>query len=261
VRAAIGRGVLAGVLGQAQRELRGLNDRRAAREAAATLRGQTPLLAAALADVLDPPVVPSRPVAAPARSSGKGGWAIAAVVIGMLRVVLMLGRPSVSPSYPHSFSPTRFNLPTLPYLDGGLYLPDLDAGSGRLGDDRRADLKGRVLFHLNAAQAHVWYEQGRDAGRRSLDYAKVGSDVDDLGSALDTDDCKAAKATMKKLQSRVLLGDLKGEDAVLKNQIDSLSRALTVFCGELAKREALDAGAAGANARRDAGPRGVTTRP
>jgi hypothetical protein len=127
VRTAIGRALAAGDLGLARRDddLRRfrLRDAREARTVANMLRTRQPLLAAALADAIDPPQ--ESPAAPAKQGSFRGGWLIAALVMGVLRVVLLAEKSSTStPSFREgSLYPPPITLPTYRVHDGGLFIP------------------------------------------------------------------------------------------------------------------------------------------
>ena len=128
------------------------------------MRDKAPLLAAALADTLDPPPPRAAPVA---QGSGKGGWAFGVVAIALLRIVMLFSRESSSHSYDYKNPvynlPPRIDLTPFTYLDGGLYIPSFDAGAfapSKLdAGAKRGDTKGKAKIREGGTAVIV------DAGR------------------------------------------------------------------------------------------------
>jgi hypothetical protein len=267
VRGAIGRAMRAGDLGSAKGELTLFRRRQRsdARAAAGALRTRAPLLAAALAETLDPPVAPAQPVAAaPQGGSSKGYFAIVALVIGLLRVMLLLGRGSSTPSYnPSFYDRARLQLPPIPSLDGGLYLPNLDASLYRPSSSSKLDdLWAKVLHRAESTKKHAESMLAHDGGRRLVDYRGIAGDADAVSNAALLEDCAGARAAMKRLKTR-MRADVAAPDELGRVEVDGLERTLNTYCAELAKAGAPEAGtkAGAGSSRLDAGRCGGTDQP
>jgi hypothetical protein len=252
VRSAIARAMLVGDLGHARGELEAIRRQASSvtRAAAGTLRAKAPNLAGALADVLDPP--PPRPASTGGgQGSARSAWWVVALVVGVLRVVLMIGRTSTTPTYdrPSFYNPSRYSYP---WVDGGLSLPNLDAGAyASRRTTKLDDLRDRVLHRADSTKMHAFYMLGADAAPRRIDYEKVASDVDAVVKAIDRSDCKAATLAMKTLRGRMRLGSGPSDDEIGRVEVETFERTLATFCSELsahapeAGRAALDAGRCG----------------
>jgi hypothetical protein len=254
MRAPIARAILAGDLGQAKADLDAFRLRKpsAARTAASVLRTSAPVLASAVAAVLDPPVAAPTPPA-PARGGGSSGWhgggVIITVLIALVRLIAYAG--SSTPSVPYSSSydspsryhPPRLDVPPSLFSDGG-YAPPRTPGA--------TSLKQTLLGQLDEARVHAWYMEGRDGGSKRIDYTKVAADIDAVTRAVEQDDCKAASAAMKKLKGRLAAGGGAAADDGGWDQVQALEAALGAYCaarsragGDAGPRVLLDAGRCG----------------
>jgi hypothetical protein len=258
-RSAIGRAMLAGDLGKANKDLVSLHAQQpaVARSAAKELRSKAPFLAAALADVLDPPIVkPSAHAPAPPQRSWRGGWALATVLIAALRLIAFGSRST--PTVP-SYGNDRYGSPS----QWSSHPIDVSTSSGGYAPLRKpaaGDLRGRVLERAESTRVHAWYMMGVDAGRRRIDYTKETADVDAVASAVEREDCKAARAAMTKLEARTRVDVT--EDELGRVEVETFARTLEAYCAAQSKGAA-DAGARASrrDATLDAGRRGGTEKP
>lgn len=258
-RRAIAEAMLAGNLGEAKKDFITIHAMQpaVARGAARELRSKAPILAAALADALDPPLLtrsaPAQP--SPQRSSRGGYWAIATVIIAVLRLM----------AYGLRSTPTYHDNPSIDPSRWGSHLTD-DAPSStapRGYAPRRATTpearKDRVLERVESTRIHAWYMMGLDAGRQRIDYTKVTADVDTVASAVERGDCKAARGAMAKLSARTRAA---AEDEAGRREVEGLASALDSFCGAPGKGTSDEGAAAGERpAGLDAGRRRGTERP
>jgi hypothetical protein len=248
VRSAIARAMLVGDLGHARGELEAIRRQTSSvtRAAAGILRAKAPNLAGALADVLDPPPPKPASTGGGGQGSARGAWWVIALVVGLLRVVLMVGRTSSTPTYnpPSFYNPSRYA--GYPWLDGGLSVPGFDAGSR--APSRRTtkldDSRDRVRESADRTKMHAFYMLGVDGGPRRIDYEKVASDVDAVLKAVDHADCKAATLAMKTLRGRMRLTSGPSDDEIGRVEVETFERTLATYCSELSTARAPEAGAA-----------------
>ncbi len=273
VRSAIGRAMLVGDLGYARTELGVVRRQQTAtaRSAAGALRSKAPLLATALADVLDPPPAPARTSVPPSpQRSGKGGWAIAALVIAALRVVLMLGRgTSSAPSYnPSFYKPPNLTMPAFSGFDGGLYVPSFDAGLdvpiGRLDE-----LQSRMLRRATSTKGHAERVLLQDA-------SPAGGPPRPAARGVPARRRRRRRGDGPGPPQRLRCGARGDEDAqgadpgqpdlhgrARRVEMETFERTLSAYCVELDRVRAAFGGSsadAGRDAQ-DAGRRGGTTQP
>ena len=273
LRGPIARAILDGDLGRAKGELDAFRLRKAsvARGWASSLRTSAPVLAAALAPVLDPPIaVPNPP--APSRGDGggwRGSWAVVAAILALVRLLASSSSSSSSSTPSPAYDPSRYEIPsryrpldiprTLRY-DGGFALPRTPGSA----------FKAALVAQVESARIHAWYMQGYDGGSSRIDYTKVAADVDALDAAVQRDDCKAAGAAMASLKGRIVAGGGAAADDAGWNEVLHVEAAFAAYCpAQAAPRTAATTSAgtrraggdAGAQGPRDAGPRGGTDHP
>jgi hypothetical protein len=277
VRGAIGRAMAAGDVGAAKAELAVFQrrERGLARAAAGTLRAKAPLLAAALAQTLDPPLVTTQPVAPTLQNSGggssKGYLAIVGVVLALLRIVMALGRSPSTTSYnpslynPSLYDRSRFNLPVLPGADGGVYFPGIDASiyfPQTSSSPKLDNLWAKVVHGAESTKRHAESMMAQDGGRLRVDYKGVAKDADAVSNAALLEDCTGARAAMSRLRTR-MRADVAAWDLAGRVEAESLERALNTYCAELVKARTPQAGAKAeaGSPKLDAGRCGGTDQP
>ena len=248
VRTSIARAALEGDLIEAKPEL--VSFRRRQRSAAQTagelLRRKAPVIAAALADTLDPP----EPVAAPrgrtpshqgSSGSSRGLWFIPMLLIGVLRIFLAAGRSTPSyPSYSNPLPNYSNPLPSYEMPRPGYPSIDFDAGE------------------INASPSDLERVQVLSRARRIMDSSpsngRINLRAKALVAALEADNCSAALAAA---------ADIHAEAAKIKKTIQPVLDADIVvfeaklhhYCGYLSQgaEEAVEV-----ESMKDAGQRGKT---
>jgi hypothetical protein len=141
VRAAIARAALDEDLVEAKPDLMRfrVKDSQAARTAGELLRSKAPVLAATLADTLDPPA----DQVVGGSVSSRGIWFMVAVGLGVVRLVLFIGR-TTTPSYPIYSNPLPAYEGPGPSLSTGAAAGDLRATLDEL-ERRQVLLRGRRI--------------------------------------------------------------------------------------------------------------------
>jgi chemotaxis protein histidine kinase CheA len=236
VRSAIARGALADDLGSASGELAKLQLRKpgAAAKAALALRQRAPVIAAALADVLDPPApAPTPPRAAP---PARGSWAFAAMAIGLIRVIMMLARTDSSPSAyePPRYQPTYQPSKLTPTYDPALMADILDAGLPHTPWTPLDDSKARALSRVDRVQARVAAALAADAGRRSAGYEALSKSAAEVDAAVQREDCGAARAHARAVIKLFTAGGaLARVDAVTEVVASELQTEVIFYCDAL----------------------------
>lgn len=228
VRAAVAGAAMAGDLGEARPELAALQRRRPgpAAEAALLLRRRAPVIAAAVADTLDPPAPPSP--RAVSTTAGRWGWAFGAVAIGLVRLLMMFARPSSSPS---RYEPSRYTPPSYDpaaisaLLDGGLGSPP--------GQTRLKELRERALHRADRMKAHADYALGSDGGHGPLNYEAVSENADLVSSAIRRGDCLAARTRVQAIEAPFGIDGGTSVDENGRVEAWTLDQALTAYCKAL----------------------------
>src|SRR5262249_11735884 len=160
-------------------------------------RAKAPLLAAALAQTLDPPLITPQPVPTiPQGGGGSGGsskgyLAIIGVVIALLRIVMALGRSSSTPSYnpslynPSLYDRSRITIPALPGSDGGIYFPSLDASIyfPQTSSPKLDGLWAKVVHGAESTKRNAESMLALDGGRQRVDYRGIAKDADAVSNA------------------------------------------------------------------------------
>jgi hypothetical protein len=250
VRAAVAQAAVGGDLARARPALASyrIQRRSSAVTAAGMLRRKAPLVAAAVADVLDPPEMP-----APASSSYKGTtgsgsgsargiWAILAVVMGLFRILMATGGSS-SPTY---YSPTIPNF-TVPQLNP---IPVFDWDGGGLGLPSRLE-----QLHTTAK-----VRAGMVADDAKVAFGPLSKLAESVGRSIDLYDCDAAQATMKLVRVEGKRVKANPSFGILSAEVTLLDMGVHDFCKELGGAVEVDAtadagkpGKGGKKAAADAG--------
>lgn len=186
VRTAIAHAALAGDLAEAKPDLARFRGKQpvAAEAAGGILRRKAPVIAAALADALDPP----RPVgvlfgraARPARDDGskKGYWFIPMVAIGLLRILFAVGRSTTPTTYAPSYAdpPPAYEKPS--------EWPSMTDDAGEMDPEMRVALRRKASLRGNT----LWASVPSYSPLRPLFGAAI--------AALDEDDCVKLIAALK----------------------------------------------------------------
>jgi hypothetical protein len=225
IRAILARAAVAGDFAVVSDELAAYRQRRpsAAQESAAHLRNRAPTLAAAVADVLDPPARAPAPAARSARGS-QWMWALAVVAMGLVRVFAASSSHSSSPS---SFDPSRF--PT-PRFDPARVAFSFDAGA-----PLELVFKLEALERVQRIRAHLDYALG-DAGPRQKRFLAASACAAQIEKAIGGGDCPTARRRAAEMRlfftsDGGLAPDLDGGD-----QSVSLDSALQNYCVALSVR-------------------------
>jgi hypothetical protein len=223
IRAILARAAVAGDFAQVSDELAAYRQRRpsAAQESAAHLRDRAPTLAAAVADILDPPA------RSPAARSARGSqwmWALAVVAMGLVRVFAASSSHSSSSS---SFDPSRF--PT-PRFDPARVAFSFDAGA-----PLELVFKLQALERVQRLRAHLDYALG-DAGARQKRFLAASACAAQIEKALGGGDCPTAQKRAAEMRlfftsDGGLAPDLDGGD-----QSVSLDSAVQSYCIALSVR-------------------------
>lgn len=230
VRAPLAQAAMAGDLGEARSALTALQRRRPgpAAEAALLLRTRAPVMAAAVADALDPPArrAARRPFSAPS-PTGRSGWAFGVLAIGLVRVLVFLGSGATTPSYqaPRSTSPSYDPVALAALLDGGLRSPP---GRTSLGA-----LRERALHRADRVKAHADYALGSDGARGPVDYEAVSKSADLVSKAIARGDCPAARARLRAIEAPFGTDGGTSADEIGRVEAWTLDQALTLYCKAL----------------------------
>jgi hypothetical protein len=237
VRTLIAQAALDGDLGLAAPDLERFRRQQplAAATAGALLRRKAPVIAAALADALDPPVAVDPPFARTARtppsnsSSGRGIWFILMVIMAVVRILLAIGRSSTPTTYAPSYAepPPAYEKPSeWPSMtdDGVAMDPEMRAALRR-----KATLRGNTLWATTPSYSPL----------RPLFGAAI--------AGLDADDCPRLIEAMKDIRD-----ERTRSQATLTSARDS---AIVLFAVDVARycNSGSSSGAAGVRAGVDAG--------
>ncbi|APR83704.1 Hypothetical protein A7982_09053 [Minicystis rosea] len=216
IRATIARSAVSGDFSLVTEELAVFRKRwpRAAKKSADTLREKAPMIAAMIADTLDPPKVKAAPAPAPASGDGswRGLWVIIVIVLGLVRVLAAGSSSSRSSFDPSRFPPAKIEMPHLS-------LPDLDAGIMPPLDNVFRDL---AILALDRLKQHV-RAQSADAGASRKKRAEaLSKDIKELDGALAHGDCVVARARATAIRAAF------SPDGGLSNDAVGLAMAINV---------------------------------
>jgi hypothetical protein len=198
VRTAIALAALAGDLDLARSDLISFQAKQgaAAQAAGGLLRRKAPVIAAALANTLDPPE-PSVPRArTPAyqraespnqrgEGSKKGFWFLPMLALGLLRLILAAGR-TTTPSYPSYSDPlSGYHMPSPTYPTIGF-----DAGA--------------IAASMNELERTQLLTRGRQIVRDGTASGRISHRANSVVLAIDEDDCTAALAALAVLDTEAV---------------------------------------------------------
>lgn len=190
VRTLIARAALDGDLGLAKPALESFRRQvpSIASAAGALMRRKAPVIAAAVADTLDPPVSVEPPFARTARmpptnsSSGRGIWFILMVIMAVVRILLAIGRSSTPTTYAPSYAdpPPAYAKPS--------EWPSMTDDAGEMDAEMRVALRRKATLRGNS----IWATTPSYSPLRPLFGAAV--------AALDEDDCAKLIDAMKDIR-------------------------------------------------------------